>query len=179
MRKSGCVASIEDLSRNHNYQNAKSDPSHDREPRMSQGTNLVWKSNSPVFRAELNRSMGVADGDQQTKRARHNWGLEECIGRGMDLRSNFNSYPYDNKMYPAIKGTTYAALPNGAGTDLLPATLSELYAGTECEMRINVPWFSPRLLKPRLRRIILKPRNQRLNPGLIACLMMKKFSPAP
>lgn len=57
--------------------------------------------------------MGVIDGmgkiSQQKKRARRSWVLEECIRRGMDLRTNFNAYDYELKMYPAIKGITQSA----------------------------------------------------------------------
>lgn len=46
---------------------------------------------------------------EQTKRDRRGWVLEECLKRGMDLRQSFNNWPYETKMYPAIKAITAAA----------------------------------------------------------------------
>lgn len=70
---------------------------------------------SASFRRDLNRRMGIQTNDKKAteriKRDRRQWVLEECIRGGMDLRLNFSSYPYETKMYPAIKGITQGAPP--------------------------------------------------------------------
>lgn len=82
--------------------------------RPDEETRPELKANSPEFRRELNRRMGISDipdksEASRTKRDRRLWVLEECIRRGMDLRRNFNSYSYESKMYPAIKSITKSA----------------------------------------------------------------------
>lgn len=82
---------------------------------------------SAGFRRDLNRRMGIQTSDKKAteriKRDRRQWVLEECIRRGMDLRLNFGSYPYETKMYPAIKGITQGAPRSGDGTEWLPRML--------------------------------------------------------
>lgn len=69
------------------------------------------KVSSPQFRHNLNVRMGIYDTSDKSesgkiKRDRRQWVLEECLKRGMDLRTKFQSYPYPTKMYPAIKSIT-------------------------------------------------------------------------
>lgn len=56
----------------------------------------------------------AGDGEKQEKmkRDRRKFVLEECMKRGMDLRQNFNSYPYESKIYPAIKTIISATPPS-------------------------------------------------------------------
>lgn len=82
--------------------------------RQGEETRPELKANSPEFRRELNRRMGISDildksEASRIKRDRRQWVLEECIRRGMDLRRSFNSYSYESKMYPAIKSITKSA----------------------------------------------------------------------
>lgn len=66
--------------------------------------------------------MGISDANktimEKIKREHRQWVLEECLKRGMDLRQNFASWPYETRMYPAIKSIT-AAAPAEWGWDRL------------------------------------------------------------
>lgn len=73
------------------------------------------KVDSTCFRADLNRRMGILNGDKakeaRDKRDQRRFVLEECLKRGLDLWSNFSTYPYETKMYPTIKWITTIAPP--------------------------------------------------------------------
>ncbi|KAH0603576.1 uncharacterized protein H6S33_007898 [Morchella sextelata] len=77
------------------------------------------KINTVQFRHQLYVKMGVVDPvtnktDSKLLRARRQWVLEECLGRGMRLDCTFKSYPYETKMYPSIK-TIHAISPKEWG----------------------------------------------------------------
>lgn len=77
--------------------------------------NSDLKVDSSHFRADLNRRMGILNHNKakeaRDKLDRRRFVLEECFKRGLNLRSNFSTYPYESKMYPTIKWITAIAPP--------------------------------------------------------------------